>query len=79
MEAVKSRNPQPPTKLNPEIPLWLEDIMAKMLAKNPDRRFGSCGEISKAINRHLSNGSEKTLSFTSRILRSMRPGDAVWS
>ena len=79
MEAVKSRNPQPPTKLNPEIPLWLEDIMAKMLAKNPDRRFGSCGEISKAINRHLSSGSEKTLSFTSRILRSMRPGDAVWS
>jgi serine/threonine-protein kinase len=79
MEEVKSRNPQPPTKLNPEIPLWLEDIMAKMLAKNPDRRFGSCGEISKAINRHLSNGSEKTLSFTSRILRSMLPGDIVWS
>ncbi|HBC86415.1 MAG TPA: hypothetical protein DCZ94_05625 [Lentisphaeria bacterium] len=79
VNALRTRKPVSPVKLNPEIPMWMEDVMAKMLDKHPDRRFGSCGEISKAITHYLSGGGKEKMSFTTRIFRSMIPCDTVWS
>jgi DNA-binding response OmpR family regulator len=79
MESVRNKKPVAPIKINPEIPVWLQDVMAKMLDKNPNERYNSAGEIIKAINRNLCDGREKALSITSRILRSMLSGNTVWS
>jgi serine/threonine-protein kinase len=79
VNSLKTKKPAAPTKLNPEIPMWMQDVMAKMLDKNPDKRFSSCGEISKAISHYLSGGGKKQMSLTSRIYRSMITGDSVWS
>ena len=79
ISALKNKKPAAPAKLNPDIPVWMQDIMAKMLDKNPGRRFDNCGEISKAITYYLSGGEKKKLNFTERIFRSMIPADSVWS
>ncbi|HCE44675.1 MAG TPA: hypothetical protein DET40_14125 [Lentisphaeria bacterium] len=79
ISALKNRKLAAPVKLNPDIPVWMQDVMAKMLDKNPDRRFRSCGEISKAIAYYLSGGEKKKLNFTERIFRSMLPSNSVWS
>ncbi len=79
INALKNNKPTEPVKLNPGIPVWMQDVLAKMLDKNPRRRFGSCAEISKIIKHHLSGDGEKKLTFTARILRSMIPNDNVWS
>ncbi len=79
MESVMNRKPEAPTKLNPEIPSWLQDILAKMLNKNPDKRFQSAGEIIKSINHHLSGDCGKSSSIVARIFGSIHPSDKVWN
>ena len=60
MKSVMNRKPEAPTKLNSEIPLWLQDVLAKMLNKNPDKRFQSSSEIIKSVNHHLSGDCGKS-------------------
>ena len=54
--------------------------MAKMLDKNPDKRFISAFKIVKAINHYTAeNNSEHVSSgMTTRILRSMLFMNNVW-
>ncbi|MBD3675630.1 MAG: serine/threonine protein kinase, partial [Planctomycetaceae bacterium] len=40
---------------NPEIPTWLEEIIFKLLEKNPDDRFQSATEVAELLGRHLSH------------------------
>ena len=60
MKSVMNRKPEAPTKLNSEIPPWLQDLLAKMLNKNPDKRFQSASEIIKSVNYHLSGDCGKS-------------------
>jgi hypothetical protein len=67
-------------KINPQIDSWLQDVMAKMLDKNPDKRFISAFEIVKAINHYtVDNNAEHVSSgMTTRILRSMLFMNNIW-
>ncbi len=78
MEAIRKKNPVAPVKINPEIPLWMQDIMAKMLDKNPDGRYSSAGEIVKAIRFSRNEGDGNSPSITSRILRSRLFLKNIW-
>ncbi len=42
-----------PTRYNPNIPKELEEIVLKMLAKDPDDRFQSAGEIQRELTDYL--------------------------
>ena len=79
MEAIRKKNPVAPVKLAPEIPSWLQDIMSKMLDKNPDGRYRSAGEIVKAINLSRNEGCGNSSSLTSRILKSRLFLKNIWS
>jgi len=80
LDAIRDKKPEAPMKINPEINAWLQDVMAKMLEKNPDRRFISAFEIVKAINHYLANNNSEHVSsgMTTRILRSMLFMNNAW-
>ena len=45
--------PLPPTKYRPDLPLAVERVMLRALAKNPQHRFGSASQLSDALTRAL--------------------------
>ena len=53
--------PVPPIEVNPSIPRALNNVIMKSMEKNPDNRFGGCGEFLEYIrafeSEHLENES----------------------
>ena len=47
--AVCSAEPKPIYKLRPDIPQWLEDVVTKLLDKNPAQRFKHASEVADAL------------------------------
>ncbi|HXJ06544.1 MAG TPA: serine/threonine-protein kinase [Candidatus Acidoferrum sp.] len=42
-------NPIPPSKVNPSVPVALDRILARCLARNPDDRYQSCNDLARAL------------------------------
>jgi serine/threonine protein kinase len=80
LDAIRERKPEEPMKINPKIDTWLQDVIGKMLDKNPDKRFISAFEIVKAINHYTADNNAEHVSsgMTTRILRSMLFLNNVW-
>ena len=49
MHSIRETDPVAPRKINPEIPGFMEDIMAKMLVKEPRERFKDISKLLEAI------------------------------
>src|SRR5258708_31965432 len=47
--------PRPIREVNPHIPESLVEIVNKLLAKNPDARFQTAGEVAELLSRHLAH------------------------
>jgi len=41
--------PRPPVELNPALPMWLNDLTLKALAKDREDRFSSMGDLAAAL------------------------------
>lgn len=81
MNSIKNKNPIAPIKLNPEIPLWLQDILAKMLQKNPDDRYNTVGEVVKDISHFQEKHGTKTSPLSNmlkRMFKKMSAENSVW-
>jgi serine/threonine-protein kinase len=80
---------RPPPRLReraPHLPLGLQAVLERMLAKSPEERFGSCGEAMRALDaarHHVGPVSEATQVVTdgdataTRPLASPAPGERV--
>jgi hypothetical protein len=53
LKQVAEDAPRPVTEVNPDIPDWLAEIIAKLLAKEPADRFQSAAEVAELLGRHL--------------------------
>src|SRR6185436_18510742 len=72
---VCDARPPPVHEVNPAIPLWFSDIVARLMAKVPDDRFQSAREVSELLERYLARvqrGKLAPLEDTSKPRRSMR-------
>ena len=49
MDMILSREPDPPRKIEPDIPLELEEIILKCLKKDPKERFANAGVLKRVI------------------------------
>src|SRR5262249_2794565 len=45
---ILQKEPAPPRKLNPKVPLDLETICLKCLEKDPDRRYATAGALARS-------------------------------
>jgi hypothetical protein len=52
---VMSDMPRPIREINPDVPGWLCDIIAKLQAKKPGERFQSAKEVAELLEQHLAH------------------------
>ena len=55
LRRVAEAAPRPLREANPNVPDWLEDIVARLHARNPDDRFQSAEEVAELLGRHLAH------------------------
>jgi serine/threonine-protein kinase len=58
LRRVADDEPRPVRQINPEIPEWLEVIIARLLAKDPAGRFASASELADLLSRCLAHVQE---------------------
>ncbi|MEZ6040042.1 MAG: protein kinase [Planctomycetaceae bacterium] len=55
LHRITHDEPRPITEINPDIPLWLEGTVMRLLARNADDRFQSAGEVAELLEGCLSH------------------------
>jgi serine/threonine protein kinase/tetratricopeptide (TPR) repeat protein len=73
-EAILNRPPVAPVRLNPEIPLHLEEIITKLLEKDRELRYQSAAEVRadlKRLRRDTESGTISAVSGSSGRVRSV--------
>ena len=53
LKRVIDDTPRPIRETNPEVPDWLEAIIAKLHAKKPEERFQTAKEVAELLGQHL--------------------------
>jgi serine/threonine protein kinase/Flp pilus assembly protein TadD len=71
---ILTKDPRPPRRFNPRIPLDLETICLKAMEKDPDRRYATAGEFAEDLRQYLQHGLIKArrASIAQRVRKSMR-------
>jgi WD40 repeat protein len=54
LKRVSEESARDVREVNPEVPPWLADIIARLHAKSPAERFQSAAEVAELLGRHLS-------------------------
>jgi tetratricopeptide (TPR) repeat protein len=68
LDAVRTRAPEPPSRLNAQMPRDLEVICLKCLEKEPARRYATAGDLAEDLRRYLA-GEPIAARPTGRALR----------
>ena len=58
LNRVITDTPRPLREVNPDLPDWLEAIVAKLHAKRPEDRFASAAEVADLLGQHLAHLQE---------------------
>ena len=53
LRRVSDEQPRPIREINPDVPVWLAEIIERFHAKDPRDRFGSAGEVADLLGRSL--------------------------
>ncbi|HEY4490391.1 MAG TPA: serine/threonine-protein kinase, partial [Acidobacteriota bacterium] len=69
LDSILHSKPQPPSLLNPKLPLSLERVILRCLEKDPARRFGSAADLIAELDSAKSN--LKTTSMSRQIALSL--------
>jgi hypothetical protein len=55
LRKVSESTPHPLRELNPEVPLWLEAIVNRLMQKSPESRFSSAEEVAVILESELAH------------------------
>jgi serine/threonine protein kinase len=55
LKRVAADAPRPVREINPDVPDWLDAIIQKLHAKNPDQRFQSAKEVAELLGQYLAH------------------------
>ena len=64
LRRITDDTPRPIQEINPDLPVWLEQIVMKLLAKSPDDRFDSAEQVAELLEdclAHVQNPTTKPL------------------
>ena len=53
LSGILTKDPRPPRRFNPRVPLDLETIALKAMEKDPDRRYATAGELAQDLKQYL--------------------------
>jgi len=53
-------SPRPPRDINPDVPIWLSDLVLKALAKNRDERHATVEAMGRALRQGLAAGAAQS-------------------
>jgi eukaryotic-like serine/threonine-protein kinase len=67
LKRVSEESPQPVAQINPEIPLWLVEIIDKLHAKSPAERFQSAQEVAELLGAHLARLQQPGVASVERV------------
>jgi tetratricopeptide (TPR) repeat protein len=56
LTGILSKDPRPPRRVNPRVPVDLETICLKAMEKDPDRRYATAGEMAADLRQFLQRG-----------------------
>jgi WD40 repeat protein/serine/threonine protein kinase len=65
--------PRPIREVNPDVPTWLEAIVAKLHAKDPAQRFQSAAEVADLLSQHLAHLQQPHLVPRPRTVAAIEP------
>jgi serine/threonine-protein kinase len=60
LRKIRETSPRSIRELNADVPLWLESIVAKLLAKNPAERFETASEVAVLLEQCLAHVQQPT-------------------
>jgi len=61
LRRVSDDEPRPLREIAPEVPAWLEAIIARLMAKDPARRFQTAAEVAELLGRCLAHVQQPLL------------------
>lgn len=64
--------PPRPSSVRKEVPLWLDDVAVRALARDPDERFGRADELVRALSNRTSVAPQPAPTSTARSAMSAR-------
>jgi WD40 repeat protein/serine/threonine protein kinase len=73
LQRVREYTPTPLRELNPDIPAWLCEVIAKLHAKEPRDRFASANELSRLLSEQLASLQQATQIVTPPVGRVANP------
>ncbi len=80
MKRVIEETPTPIREINPEIPEWLCDIIAKLHAKKPEERFQTAKEAADLLGQHLAHLQQPTVTARPTDVQPPPPSSApAWN
>jgi eukaryotic-like serine/threonine-protein kinase len=53
LQRILDEQPRPPSASNSEVPRWLDDMIARLQARDPDERMASAAEAAVVLQQHL--------------------------
>ncbi len=71
LDAVRHKDPEPPSRFNPAVPFHLETVCLKCLRKDPSDRYQSAGELAADLDRFLA-GKRPQAKRQTRVDRLLR-------
>jgi DNA-binding response OmpR family regulator len=77
INVIKVENPIEPIKIDPSIPEYIQDILAKMLTKDPEDRFSDTEKIIDALNQKDTNIKKPGISR--KFLQTLLLKKSTWS
>jgi WD40 repeat protein len=74
LRRVCDETPRPVREVNPDVPEWLAEIVAKLHEKDPARRFQSAAEVADLLGQHLAHLQHPTAAPAPARLPPTEPG-----
>jgi serine/threonine protein kinase len=77
LRRVCDHDPRPLREINPDIPAWLESIIAKLHAKDPSQRYPSASHVADLLGRCLAHVQQPlAVSLPAEAIPRAKPTDA---